>query len=216
MSLILAIETTGATCGVAIATESGLLGEYSLFTPHMHDAMLASNVQQLLASVGKSIGDVDVCALSSGPGSFTGLRIGMAFAKGLCFDGRINLVAVPTLESCASAAQEVAKAAGSTEILAVVASHRDLYYTQAFDKELQPMHDVALITSDVVALRITSTTMLTGPGATAFSPSAISGLTRLSPRFVMRAALVRINAGRFDDVHTAIPQYDQEFIPRGY
>lgn len=216
MSLILALETTGATCGVAIATTSELLGEFSLFAPHMHDAMLAANVQQLLASVGKSISDVTVCALSSGPGSFTGLRIGMAFAKGLCFDGRINLVAVPTLESCASAAQEVARTARSTEILAVVASHRDLYYAQAFDLDLRAKHDVQLITKDVVDTMVTDATMLSGPGATAFSPSAISGLTRLSPRFVMRAALVRINAERFDDVHTAIPQYEQEFIPRGY
>lgn len=216
MSLILAIETTGSTCGVAISNGSTLLGEFSLFAPHLHDAMLASNVQHVLDAVASTLDDVTVCALSSGPGSFTGLRIGMAFAKGLCFDGRIRFVAVPTLEACASAAQEVAKAAGSTEILSVVASHRDLYYVQTFDLNVRPMHDVELVTAEKVAERISERTMLSGPGAPAFSPAAISGLTRLSPRFVMRAAMERINEERFDDVLTAIPDYEQEFIPRGY
>jgi len=215
VNLILAIETTGSTCGVALASDVALLGEFSLFTPHMHDAMLATAVQDLLSAHDKRIDDVTICALSVGPGSFTGLRIGMAFAKGLCFDGSMRFVGVPTLESCASAAQEVAKAARSSEIVSIVPSHRDLYYVQAFDLDVRPLEDVTLITAESVAAKITPTTMLTGPGALAFSPSAISGLTRLSPRFVLRAAMVRINNGAFDDAMTAIPQYEQEFIPRG-
>lgn len=211
---VLAIETTGTTCGVALGAAGKLLAESSFFAPNMHDALLARCVAFVLDACGLTFDSIDVCAVSSGPGSFTGLRIGMAYAKGLCFDDRLRFVAVPTLEACASAAQEVAKAAGSTSIMALIASHRDLYYIQRFSLDGDPQEDIELVPADAVRQRIDTSTMICGPGAPLLYPEAISGLSRLSPRFVLRAAFRSIADERFDDAHSAVPLYAQDFIPR--
>jgi len=69
-----------------------------------HTASLPALVDRVLADAGVTIGDVEGLAVSIGPGSFTGLRIGLALAKGIAFAGGLPLVGVPTLEALAHVA----------------------------------------------------------------------------------------------------------------
>ena len=102
--IILSLETSGKTCGVAISRDNEIIAEKAIYEHNTHDRLLAKSVNELLDDVKLDINDLDAVALSAGPGSFTGLRIGAALAKGLCFDNKIKFIPVPTLESIAYSA----------------------------------------------------------------------------------------------------------------
>jgi tRNA threonylcarbamoyladenosine biosynthesis protein TsaB len=96
--VILAIETASETGGVALVEGARVLGERRIggHAPR-HAAELLAALDALLAEIGRPLEDADPIALSIGPGSFTGLRIGLATALGLCFGTDRQIVAVPTL-----------------------------------------------------------------------------------------------------------------------
>lgn len=94
----LALETSGLLAGVAVTEDGALLGESSLDTRRAPTEHLLVNVRRLLDDLGLAIADLDRIAYSEGPGSFTGLRVGMATALGLAIGADLPLVAVPTLE----------------------------------------------------------------------------------------------------------------------
>lgn len=216
MTNLLAIETSGSVCGVAISADGILRASVEIMIPNVHDEMLSSCVADALRYASISVQDVHVVAVSSGPGSFTGLRIGASFAKGLCFDGTQKLFAVPSLTSLMHAATEVALLGGFSSIMAVVASHRDLFYVASSPSD-HPTHisESSLLTAEAVQQLITSSTLIVGPAATVFQQRPISGLTRLSARFVALAAWRMMTANEaFTDSLTFVPAYQQEFIPR--
>jgi tRNA threonylcarbamoyladenosine biosynthesis protein TsaB len=99
--MILALETSTGVGGAALLDGSRLVAEQILAEPPHRAATLISSVDQLLRASGRDLADVDVIALSIGPGSFTGLRIGLATALGLCFGSERLVVPVPTLAALA-------------------------------------------------------------------------------------------------------------------
>lgn len=99
---ILAIETSTMVGGVAIMGETeGLIAEQRLNVRTAHSERLMSAVAQALKQAGLQISDIDVFGLSTGPGSFTGLRIGLSAIKGFSFATGKPVVSVPTLEALA-------------------------------------------------------------------------------------------------------------------
>ena len=103
--LILAIETATGCGGVALTRgvgESGkLLAEYTLQPEVTHSRRLLGSVAAMMAATGIDWSELAAVAVSQGPGSFTGLRIGMAAAKGIAMAAGIPLLAVPTLDGLA-------------------------------------------------------------------------------------------------------------------
>lgn len=97
MSLILSIETSGTSCSVALGRDSSLLGELQIDLGYSHNENLAQFVHDLMAESKVSIKNLDAISLSSGPGSYTGLRIGSAFCKGLCTALAIPLITIDSL-----------------------------------------------------------------------------------------------------------------------
>ncbi len=95
---VLGIESSGMTASVALATEGVVVAEYSTNFKQTHSQTLLPMLDEMCSRVQWEVGDVDVIAISSGPGSFTGLRIGSATAKGLGLALNKPLVEVPTLE----------------------------------------------------------------------------------------------------------------------
>lgn len=87
--------------GVAIADEKGLIAETRLNVKSTHSERLMATIDEQLRHSAMALGDIDVFAVASGPGSFTGLRIGLGTAKGLCYATGKPLVMVPTLEAFA-------------------------------------------------------------------------------------------------------------------
>lgn len=101
MSLILGIETATKICSVALSENGQLLackeegGEYS------HAEKLNGFIREVLDEAGKSLNDLTAIAISKGPGSYTGLRIGVSTAKGLCYSLHKPLIAIDTLQAMA-------------------------------------------------------------------------------------------------------------------
>jgi tRNA threonylcarbamoyladenosine biosynthesis protein TsaB len=99
--LILGIESATPVASAALADEQGLLGEINLNVGLTHGEQLLPMIDALLQQCRRPISAVTGIGVSAGPGSFTGLRIGMATAKGLALAGGIDLLAIPTLEAMA-------------------------------------------------------------------------------------------------------------------
>ena len=101
MSLILAIETATQVCGAALVKEGRLLAEVNVQTGNTHSERLMPQIKRLFELTGILHGDVKAVAVSVGPGSFTGLRIGLTTAKTLAYAWKTPIVGVPTLEALA-------------------------------------------------------------------------------------------------------------------
>lgn len=98
---ILAIDTSATAASVAVAQEDKIIGEYFINTSLTHSQTLIPMAEQLLKSVSMSIKDLDAVAVNVGPGSFTGVRIGVSAAKGIAFADELPCISVSTLQSMA-------------------------------------------------------------------------------------------------------------------
>ena len=99
--IILSIDSSTPVAGIAVSDGMQLLGEITLNTKNTHSEKLMPLVKHLLDELALSVNDLDAIAVTQGPGSFTGLRIGMATAKGLAQGAGKKLIAVPTLDCLA-------------------------------------------------------------------------------------------------------------------
>ncbi|MFC6221609.1 tRNA (adenosine(37)-N6)-threonylcarbamoyltransferase complex dimerization subunit type 1 TsaB [Hymenobacter artigasi] len=103
-SLLLSLETSSPVCSVALhrMADGSLVGQSELRLDKSHSTHLTILIEQLLENTSHQLADLAAVAVSDGPGSYTGLRIGAAAAKGLCFALDIPLVAVSTLKALAA------------------------------------------------------------------------------------------------------------------
>jgi tRNA threonylcarbamoyladenosine biosynthesis protein TsaB len=129
---VLGIETATTTCAAAVVRDDVVLGEAVLEERHAHAAMLVSQIRDVLRTSGLQMKDLDGIAVSSGPGSFTGLRIGVTVAKGLAWGEEKKLAGVATLRALVCAATERYTDPPSGDILAVLDSRKDEVYVQRF------------------------------------------------------------------------------------
>lgn len=98
---ILAIDTSATAASVAIAEENKIIGEFFINTALTHSQTLIPMADELLKNTGLSVKDIDAVAVNAGPGSFTGVRIGVAAAKGIAFPNDLPCISVSTLYSMA-------------------------------------------------------------------------------------------------------------------
>ena len=103
---LLAIESSAKTASVAVTEDGVLLGEIFQNKGLTHSKTILPMIDLLLSSIGMKMNEIDGIAVSNGPGSFTGLRIGVAAAKGLALAAEIPCVGVSTLEAAAYGAQD--------------------------------------------------------------------------------------------------------------
>lgn len=101
MALILNIDSSTTICSVALAKDGDILDIRENSEGLNHSQLLAVYVDEILKDNNYSVSDLDAIAISQGPGSYTGLRIGTSLAKGLCFGANLPLIAVPTLKALA-------------------------------------------------------------------------------------------------------------------
>lgn len=97
--ILLAVETAYDVCGVALVSRDRILGLEESIAPRRHIELLAPAVERLMATARVGWEDLAGIAVSAGPGSFTGLRIGMSYVKGLAWGTNQPVYAVPTLPS---------------------------------------------------------------------------------------------------------------------
>lgn len=102
MALILHIETATEVCSVCLSKQGKILSLKETDEEKSHASRTAIFIDEILKEAGISANELDAVAISMGPGSYTGLRIGVSLAKGICYAGNLPLIAVNSLESLAS------------------------------------------------------------------------------------------------------------------
>ena len=113
MEKILLIESSTALCSVALA-EDGIITSYKESSaPKAHASLTAVFIQEALSERGIALNDCDAVCVSMGPGSYTGLRVGVSTAKGLCFGSGKPLMAVGTLDTLVAQVREIPGQAGN-------------------------------------------------------------------------------------------------------
>ncbi len=126
---ILAIESASTICGTALFLEGELTAITEIEQPRIHGEKLPLIVQEILRSYSTTVHDLDGIAISSGPGSYTGLRIGMSLAKGLAATANLPLIPVSTLRG-------MHYGLGNKDgTWIALHSHKDLVFLQQFEGE---------------------------------------------------------------------------------
>ena len=105
MERIILIETSTSLCSVALAEDGAVTAYRESSAPKAHASLTAVFVQEVLQERGVTLSDCDAVCVSKGPGSYTGLRVGVSTAKGLCFGSGLPLIAVGTLDTLVAQAE---------------------------------------------------------------------------------------------------------------
>ncbi len=230
MKTLLALETATDVCGVALAQKGRVTVELTLHRPRRHAEWLVPLIGDALRYGGVAPGDLGAVAVSAGPGSYTGLRIGASTAKGLALATGALLCGVPTLEALAAACAPFA--AEGDAVVAALDARRDEVYAASFragaDGWPVPHREAAaLAVSDLPEWLGPSggRLWLTGPGAAKAAPAlADDGRFEVramaeeaaapSAAWVARLALRRTAQGAApDDVAAFEPFYLKSFTP---
>ena len=139
MEKIILIETSTALCSVALAENGTVTAYRESSAPKAHASLTAVFVHEVLAERGLTLNDCDAVCVSMGPGSYTGLRVGVSTAKGLCFGSGKPLLAVGTLDTLVAQAAS-AEEAGANEyryIVPMIDARRMEVYAAVFENGKQ-------------------------------------------------------------------------------
>ena len=131
---ILHIETSTKICSVALSHGRTVLGSIHLNEGMNHTALLTPSIDQLLQSNNIETGDLTAVSISSGPGSYTGLRVGASTAIGMAYSLKIPILEIPTLTSLAKIAFD--KYPATDLVMPMIDARRDEVYTAVFDRKL--------------------------------------------------------------------------------
>ncbi len=146
MNTILNIDTSTTVCSVALSAGGECLSMRKDESGNSHSRVIGVFTQQLLQEADSNGWKVAAVALSQGPGSYTGLRIGTSFAKGLCYGMDIPLIAIPTLKIMAWAVAQRLKAEGvhSDALLCpMIDARRMEVYSAVYNMELNEVEAVS-------------------------------------------------------------------------
>ena len=145
--MILAIETATRICSVALFEDTRLIGLLESDEQNAHSRILHILIDKLLKDAGTDLSAVKAIAVSKGPGSYTGLRIGVSAAKGLCYAKNIPLIAINTLESMAFGMKQQAQTDGLVSpdvplyLIPMIDARRMEVFTAIYDRELQTVRE---------------------------------------------------------------------------
>jgi len=164
--LILALDTATDQGSLALMAADRLLLEFSLKSQGTYLTRLLPEVEALLKAAGRSLKEVGAIAVSQGPGNFTGLRIGLATAKGLAWALGCSLVPVPTLEVLAA---QVPLSPHQVGVL-VDAKRREVYFGlfRGHPGQPQPLLEPQRLPVALLPARLKPPLTLTGPGLNAY------------------------------------------------
>lgn len=141
MPRILYIETSTSLCSTALSEDGRIVAEKESDVPRAHAAMTAPYVKEVLGDL--SVQDCDAVCVSKGPGSFTGLRVGVSTAKGLCFGSGLPLLSVGTLETLYwQAVTEKLLPEGCRYVVPMIDARRMEVYTAVFSSDGRQLTEV--------------------------------------------------------------------------
>ena len=196
--MLIAIETTGDTCGVALFDGTALRVELHVQIPRSHDRLLARTVAEVLAVADAQPSDVRQIAISVGPGSFTGIRIGLSFAFGLSLSTGASLIPVPTLDAIAYDVRDLARVGHRSRVISLVPAGRLGLYASLYEiqPEFRKLTEARTIPIEQIPPLLDENVFAAGPGAslipTAYNEAiAIESETLTARAIGMRAIELR-------------------------
>ncbi len=213
--IILSIDSSTPVAGIAVSDGKKLLGEVMINTKNTHSEKLMPMVAQLLDDLQMTVQQIEAVAVTCGPGSFTGLRIGMATAKGIVQGGNKKLIAIPTLDTLAQNLMHY-----NGVICPIMNAQKKQVYTAIYrsgETNLERLSDYQAIEAEKLAeqlLELNETVWFVGDGVEAFAHVFIDKLGNncrfadgnlVLPRAGSLAMLAadRAEQNQFDDLYQA-------------
>lgn len=211
MAKILAIETSGAICSATLISSATVKSKYLDANGNTHDKLLAVFIQRILEDNKLKIDNLDAVALSAGPGSFTGLRIGASIAKALTFNNLPKLIQIPTLNAVAFLGKEIADS-NFTKIAATIQSYKDQFYLQYFDLELNQLSEIetGIIDNFTFDKDVYYAGFMKNPNQSKLNKFERS----LDSEAIAKIAEIEFEKGNFVNSEEFVPLYVQEFVPK--
>ncbi len=164
MTSLLAIDTGQAACSVALWRDGTIVAHRLKAMPKGHAEALVPMIEEVQAETGFTFEGLDAFAVTVGPGTFTGLRVGLATARGLAVAADKPLVGITTLEAIAWPARQ--EASEGAAIAAAFDARRNEVYLQCFTSEGEALTEPALVSLDDVSARVPDQPLLcVGTGA---------------------------------------------------
>lgn len=213
---LLAVETSGVEASIALATESQVIETYALpVSGRRHAQTLVSSVDQMLDRHSIAASDIDIVAVSVGPGSFTGLRVGVVFAKTFAFANKTSLVAVDTLQAIAQRSTNAAM-----PVCVISDAQRQEVFLNAYDVS-QPIAQPAGETTIVAATEMKAQReghLWTGPGVLKFADHLDGCEVASEPNRMPSAETVAIVGRSLADkkIFASIGQLEPVYLRRSY
>jgi len=226
MATILNIETSTEVCSVVLAKNGEILFEKESAEGLNHSELLTVFIEELFAENNLHMQILDAVAVSKGPGSYTGLRIGVSVAKGLCFALDIPLIAVGTLDAMGFYASQNAYhhgAASADNMLfcPMIDARRMEVYTALFNKNgenVQPVSAEIIDENSFSSYLIDHKIQFFGNGASKckhllnHSNALFKGPSKTSARFMQILAEKKYNNNEFENVAYFEPFYLKNFV----
>ncbi len=222
--MILQIETATASCSVALAKNGNVLGFRQVNGRNLHAEVITRFVEEVITGAGFSYNDLDAIAVSCGPGSYTGLRIGISTAKGLCFALDKPLIAIETLAAMAGGGAGMAEYSNQADLLLcpMIDARRMEVYTAIFNingVNVKPTAAEIVDENSFADILQHNKVLFFGDGAekcfnvlkahpnALYLPDFLNSATHLTKK-----AAEKFNNGDFEDVAYFEPYYLKDFI----
>lgn len=221
MAFILSIETSTTVCSVALSKDGHTIASLEEHQANSHATILTVLINQLLSNEGISASQLSAVAVSSGPGSYTGLRIGVSVAKGICYASKIPLIALPTLQIMAANAVSKMETKENILICPMIDARRMEVYSALYKCDLQLIREVTaeIITEESYKELLTTQKILfAGNGASKCQPLIQHHNAQFiddvyAPAAEMATlAFKKYNKQQFEDVAYFEPFYLKNFI----
>ena len=224
MSCILNIETSTNVCSVAVSQDGSCIFNKEDHEGPNHAVILGVFVQEALSFIDSHAIPLDAVAVSCGPGSYTGLRIGLSMAKGICYGRDVKLIAIPTLElMCVPLLLDEKINEENALLCPMIDARRMEVYSQFFDRALK---EVRSINADIVEnntyddILVQQPVYFFGNGAekchevlTHHNAHIIGGIVPLAKNMYPLAEKRMANE-QFEDVAYFVPFYLKDFVAK--
>jgi tRNA threonylcarbamoyladenosine biosynthesis protein TsaB len=210
MTHLLCIDTGTDVCSIAIGNDLGLIAQRNSLRDFTHASVITIYIQECLDELNLSIKDINAVILASGPGSYTGLRVGSSVAKGICFACDIPLIAVDSLTSLAFHDMNLAQ---GTTIVPIIDARRMDVYTAFYDDSRNMIHEMMKIemTSAFIDSLNFEKILFCGDGVSKcmhlFDERHSIGAQFSSAQNLLKPGLFSYNLKKFENLDYFSPQY---------
>ena len=222
MGLLLNIDTATESAGVCLSLGGNILAMEETMGQKSHASFIQPAIQRVMQHAGYPLTAVDAIAVTAGPGSYTGLRVGLSTAKGLCYGLKKSLILVNTLEVMALAAIEAfGEKTGDVLFCPMIDARRMEVFTAIYTPALGVVSPPSAVILDENAFQeqlLLQKLVFSGSGSAKATyiqhRNALFSNALYNTKHLAALALLRFNAAKFNNLAYSEPQYLKEFYKK--